>query len=561
MTDKQAQVAGAAHGSVVSAINSGSAPADSEIFDVVVVGGGGSGLAAAIEARTLNRRVVLLEKNPRVGGTTALSVGSISATNTPLQLAAGIKDSPADHLADMPLFATIDHRMGERGELAPPEPEPLLRLLANNVSDSVRWLVEKGVVFFGPMPEMPHRKARMHNIVPNSRAYIYHLERHARKIGVEIRTGWRVERLLSEGGRVVGVAARIDGKGERAVLGKGGVILASGDFSASQELKARYLPEPGPRVPPINPSSTGDGQRMAMALGGRIVNGHVSFASLRFPAPAKPSWIQRIPPYPWLMRLTVWGLANLPQALLRPFVLAYVTTFLIPELKLFHEGAILVNRRGERFVDELTRPDTAILDQPEQCAYAIFDDSVAKKFSAWPHYVSTAPGVAYAYLPDYRRNRPDLYASAKDAASLARKLGMPADALTRTIADYNAGKGLAGGVKKPLTGPLHCLGPIKNLMGYTEGGLEVDEQLRVLRQDGTHIAGLYAVGNTGQSGMMLMGHGHHLGWAFTSGRLAGRNAAFDAKTQDLQGAAEARAQALAKLAQNAAEVPSKRAAT
>jgi fumarate reductase flavoprotein subunit len=459
------------------------------------------------------------------------------------------------------LFATIDHRMGENGELAPPEPDSLRRLLAHNVTDSVRWLIDKGVVFFGPMPELPHRKARMHNIVPNSRAYIYHLEKHARKIGVEIRTGWRVDRLLTEAGRVIGVAARIEGGEERTLLGKGGVILASGDFSASPELKSRYLPEPGPRVPPINPTSTGDGQRMALTLGARIVNGHVSFASLRFPAPAKPSWIQSIPPYPWLMRLTVWGLANLPQALLRPFVLAYVTTFLIPELKLFREGAILVNRRGERFIDELTRPDSAILDQPDQCAYAIFDESVARKFSAWPHYVSTAPGVAYAYLPDYRRNRPDLYERADDIAGLARKLNMPADALTRTIEDYNAGKGLPGGLRKPLgPGPFHCLGPIRNLMGYTEGGLEVDEQLRELHQNGTPIPGLYAAGGAGQSGMMLMGHGHHLGWAFTSGRLAGRNAAFEAKSLDLEGSDEARKRAIAKLDRPAAEAP-KRAVT
>lgn len=76
-----------------------------EHFDVIVVGGGDSGLAAAIKARTQGRSVVQLEKNPRLGGTTSLSVGSINATNTRHQLDAGILDSPSDHCADMPLFA------------------------------------------------------------------------------------------------------------------------------------------------------------------------------------------------------------------------------------------------------------------------------------------------------------------------------------------------------------------------------------------------------------------------------------------------------------------------
>ena len=170
--------------------------------------------------------------------------------------------------------------------------------------------------------------------------------------------------------------------------------------------------------------------------------------------------------------------------------------------------------------------------------------SPARKFSAWPNYVSTAPGVAYAYLKDYRRNRPDLYERADSIAGLAVKLGIPADVLERTVAEYNAGAGLPGGSRKPLVQPpFHSLGPIRNLMGYTEGGLEVNERLEVIGADDKPIAGLFAAGGTGQGGMMLMGHGHHLGWAFTSGRLAGRHAALHVTTDDLPGAAEARQRA------------------
>ncbi|MFO0481670.1 MAG: FAD-binding protein, partial [bacterium] len=56
------------------------------------------------------------------------------------------------------------------------------------------------------------------------------------------------------------------------------------------------------------------------------------------------------------------------------------------------------------------------------------------------------------------------------------------------------------------------------------GGLQVSEQLEVVGASGQPIPGLYAAGSTGQGGLLLEGHGHHLGWAFISGRIAGRNA-------------------------------------
>ncbi len=506
-----------------------------ELFDVVVIGGGGAGLAASIEARFYGREVLLLEKNAKVGGTTALSVGSISASNTQHQIRAGIKDSPLHHWEDMPLFACHDKRMGEHGELAPRENGALRRLLADNVTDTLRWLMDKGVVFFGPMPELPHRKPRMHNVVPNSRAYAYHLERHARKIGVDIRENQRAVRLLQDGERVIGVECEGPDGTRREFVARGGVVLASGDYSANSEMKARCISEQAARIPAINPASTGDGQRMAMEIGSRIVNGHLSFFSLRFMAPTRSPLAQRIPPWPIVARFIVWALANLPQRLLRPFVLGYVTTFLVPELKMFSEGAILVNKKGERFVEELEKPEMALLDQPDQCGYVIMDDTLAQKFSAWPHYISTAPGVAFAYLPDYRRTRPDVYACGRTLAELALKLGMPAGALENTVGDYNAAAGKAGSTRPALLKPpYHSLGPIKNMMGFSEGGLAVNERLQVLGENDKPIPGLFAAGGAGQGGLLLLGHGHHLGWAFTSGRIAGRHAAFLATTEDLQ---------------------------
>ena len=104
-----------------------------------MIGGGGTGLAAAIEARSLGRSVILLEKNPKVGGTTAWSVGSITATNTPHQLAAGIQDSPAHHSEDMGRFVGHDPRFAN-GVPAPTEFEELRRYQAAQQQQSEQAL-------------------------------------------------------------------------------------------------------------------------------------------------------------------------------------------------------------------------------------------------------------------------------------------------------------------------------------------------------------------------------------------------------------------------------------
>ena len=102
---------------------------------------------------------------------------------------------------------------------------------------------------------------------------------------------------------------------------------------------------------------------------------------------------------------------------------------------------------------------------------------------------------------------------------------VPADKLAATLEAYNAGE---RGPRPALTRkPYYALGPIKSYVVFTDGGLKVSERLEVLREDGSAIPGLYAAGSAGQGGLLLEGHGHHLGWAFISGRIAGRNAALD----------------------------------
>lgn len=478
------------------------------LFDVVVVGGGGAGLAAAIEARESGRSVLLLEKNPALGGSTAWSIGSVTATGTPHQRRRGIVDSPADHWADMPGFA------GELGVRDNPE---LRRILCNEIPATFQWLLDSGVRFMGPMSEPPHRQPRMHNVLPNSRSFIYHLERRARRAGVDIRTGMRVTGIVQQGGRVVGA----DTEGEAGTLrftARGGVVLAAGDFTNSPECKARFMGPQEAKVEGVNLTATGDGQRMAEALGARIVNGDLALGpEIRFIAPAAETVMRRLPPWRWLAVFMEWSLDHLPAAVLRPFMMKFLTTALAPSTALFDGGALLVNQRGERFGDELDRPAWRLPDQPGKVAYIVIDRDLASRFSKWPDFVSTAPGIAYAYMPDYAKNRPDVYVQAATLEVLARRLGMDPAALAHSVSSAS---------RLPLgAGPYVALGPVRAVFVHSEGGLMVDQQHRVLGDGDQPLPGLYAAGSTGQGGLLLKGHGHHLAWAFVSGRRAGRFAA------------------------------------
>ncbi len=483
--------------------------------DLIVVGGGGAGLMAALAAARRGAKVTLIEKNQGLGGTTALSVGTICAATTRLQRAAGITDSLESHYEDMEKF------MGER---APRDNPRLRRLLVENTPEAIALLEAIGVTFMGPLPEPPHSQPRLHAVLPHSRSYIRHLAAACRKSGVAILTGRRVSGLARENGVVRGV--EFEG-GAAPLMAKAGVILASGDFSSADEAyKRRFMSGPLLAIGGINPTSTGDGQRIGASLGAEVVNGDLAWGpEIRFTAPPKPSIVSRMPTHKLVARGLLLAMKHAPQWLLRPILLRFVTTFLAPSHKLFDEGAILVNGNGARFCDELNRPQDAIGDQPGQTSWIVLDDAVARRFAGWPYYVSTAPGVGYAYLQDYARSRPDLYSTAPDIEGLAAKIGAPASALRDAVDRHNAALG-PGDRRKPLAkGPFHALGPAKSWIVFSEGGLRIDETFRVLDEARHPIPGLYAAGSAGQGGVLLEGHGHHLGWAFTSGMLAGRHAA------------------------------------
>lgn len=473
--------------------------------DVLVVGGGGAGLATAVAAAYTGARVALLEKQPTLGGSTALSVGSFCAAGTRLQRRRGLADSITAFVEDM---AAFDPRLIAR------DAPGLRATLAAAAGETLGWLERHGVAFAGPFPEPPNRVPRMHNVVPYARSYIARLSEAASRLGVRVVTGARAERLLvTASGRVAGAIVRHDGFASRLVARRG-VVLATGDFAGSAELRRRFLSPAAAAATPINPANTGDGHLLAAEAGAAWRNMDVIFGpQLRFPPPGG-TLVERLPSWRWLAALGAAYVNRAPRALLRPLVKSVLITHTSPSARLFAEGAVLVNLEGRRFAEE--RESTAELAfQPEGSGYIVLDQPLADLFSRYPYFISTAPGIAYAYFQDYAAARPDVVHRAPDITTLARTLTLQPEALAASFAE-------TGRAWRP---PFYALGPVRSMLTVTEGGIAIDPDCRVLRANGSVIEGLYAAGGAGQGGMQLYGHGLHIAWAFTSGRLAGQAAA------------------------------------
>ncbi|MFT4692512.1 MAG: FAD-dependent oxidoreductase [Verrucomicrobiia bacterium] len=496
-------------------------------FDVIVVGAGGSGLAAAVSAAENGCRVLVLEKRPEPGGTTGIAVGSFTANGTAMQRRSQIEDSLDHHSEDAGKFAP--------GSIEERNNDSLRRFFLSHSAETLEWLREMGLSFHGPNPEPPNRVPRMHNVVPNAKAYITTLQSRLIMNGGELVCSAQVKALLTtDAGRVTGVEVVCQDGQTRKIHARRGVVLACGDYAGSHRLIAKHKGDRYGQINGINPHAAGEGHELAESVGARLLNMDVTYGpEVRFMPPTGKTFFQQLLATSGLMaRLAGRLLPWVPKFVVTAYIKRLLVTWQHPENALFDDGAILLNCDGRRFCNEKSWPDReiAIADQPHKLAYLLLDERVAERYAKWPHFISTAPKIAYAYANDYLKLRPDIAVAADSVAALARSRELNAENMLKTVAEFNAV------VRREMADPFGrtddehelsgsrwvLLGPACAYFTTTEGGAAIDESLRVLDQEGNSIEGLYAVGQTGLGGQILWGHGLHIGWALTSGRLVGK---------------------------------------
>ncbi|MSQ56954.1 MAG: FAD-dependent oxidoreductase [Limnohabitans sp.] len=426
----------------------------SKSYDVIVVGAGGSGLAAAVSAAESGASVLVLESQQRPGGTSRMAVGSISAAGTRLQKQAGIIDNVQDFIADMELFTA---------DLLAHDNANLRQVLAEQAAPTVEWLSQMGVVFVGPYAESPHRVERMHNAVPGAASIVERLLIASQRLGVQIQTQAIVSELHQNAdGRVHAVSFKsLDGM--HRVSDRRAVILASGDFSASKAMRSAHLPLEASRAIPINPSNTGEMFDVSRKVGAQTLNmEHVLGPQMRFPVGTATYLANKMPSWPWLNRLTAVFFEYAPPALKKLLAKPMLMAHMSPSDQLFAQGAVLVDEVGQ-LLDHQS-PAKAIAMTALRRGFIVMPDHVAKKFNAPPYFISTAPSIAYAFIDDYISSRPDIAFKAKDLETLATLMGL------------SHAKGLRAGLSGIIAEYWVGLGPVQAMLTTTEGSLAINSQ-------------------------------------------------------------------------------------
>lgn len=230
-----------------------------ETVDVVVIGSGGGGYSAALEAANAGSSVIVLEKAEKTGGDSSLCDGILGGWGTRLAKAQGIE------LAADEVYAWFMAHPEWHGPLDP----DVARVLADKCGETIDWLEDQGVPFeekVGPKYSYTDLPA-IHQVEGKGAAMMKVLQENAEKAGVQTILKTRATNLVvDETGRVIGVNA-MQGKKSFRVKANKGVVLASGAHTANQPLLVALNPENKSLQPSSNPNSTGDGLAMASELG------------------------------------------------------------------------------------------------------------------------------------------------------------------------------------------------------------------------------------------------------------------------------------------------------
>lgn len=441
-------------------------------YDAVIVGSGGTGLAAAIQAHELGLDVAVFEKNVELGGNTNRASSGMNASETNVQLHHGVIDNVAD-------FYRETYKDG--GKL---NDKDMLGYFVYHSAQAISWLADHGIkldditVTGGMSKKRTHRPASM---APIGGFLVKNLLNVVAQQNIPVFNESKVDQLLqNDEGRVDGIKVSLDGQAKE-VKAKA-VILATGGFGASKDYMKRYRPDLVDYKTTNQPGATGDGLELAEGVGAELMQMDL--------IQVHPT-VQQDNPHVYLIGEAVRG-----------------------------EGAILVNAQGQRFVNELnTRKivSNAITALPEHSAYLILDQGIRDRVKAIEFYDKTG-----------------LVEHGDTIEDLAQTLKMDPAVLSQTVSDWNQAVkdqndeqfGRTTGMERDISKLGFFAIHIAPAIHYTMGGLHIDSKTHVLDGNGDVIEGLYAAGEVagGLHGNNRVG-GNSIAETIIFGRQAGMQVA------------------------------------
>ena len=454
--------------------------------DVVVVGGGGAGMSAAVRLAELGQQVILFEKASFLGGAISVSGGNQVIMGSQLQADNGVEDDSVESMV-------ADFEANGAGK----NNEEILTLFAENVGAATDWLVAScGIEFdagLHQLGEYSHNRELAYT--GGGAGFAERMRKAVERSGAAVYLSTKVESLLVEDGAVVGVkAVSTDGTKEYTVHAAN-VVLATGGYGNNKDMLTDEMKSAlyyGPST------STGDGIRMAEAVNAQTAN--MEYGK-RYP--------NGIEVDTGIAKSTIAG-----------------------NIVGWTMSAILVNADGNRVVNEKASNRTILeeeLQQPGGMLYLLLD---SETFEVWKTKLAPAgisEGDIEKYLAANGTTTP-VFAHGETLEEAAAAAGVNAENLAATVEKYNSfvekgedadfGRNASYLTMKIGAGPYYLIEQ-KPRFATTMGGLVVNTNMQVLNQDGNAISGLYAAGETcGQ----VMGDdspsGANNAWAITSGKLA-----------------------------------------
>ena len=461
--------------------------------DLVVVGGGGAGISAALRADELGVKTLLLEKTAQIGGTIAVSGGNQVVMGSKLQKEAGVSDDSVQSM--------VDDFMKNGAKLNVPE---LLTLYAENVGATTDWLNEYVGIEYD-MAGGLHKLAeysfnRELAFVGGGAGFGEQARKRMAQSGVDLRLNTRaIELKLDENKRVIGVIAQ-DEDGNTYDIAAKAVILATGGYGANKDLLSDALKS---SLYYGRATSTGDGLIMAQAVDAAT---RLMEYGKRYPNGVEVA--------PGLAKSTIAG--NIPA---------------------FSQSAILINKLGQRVVNEKASNRTILeaeVQQPDSMLYLLMDKATFDIFKTKLGPAGISEKDIDAWLAINGKETPR-FMTAPSLDALAEVSGIGADALKATVERYNGfvksgrdddfGRG-ADFLKAEIGEGPYYLVEQKPRFATTMGGLVISTDMQVQNTAGEAVPGLFAAGEVTGG---VMGDdspsGANNAWALTSGKLAAEAAA------------------------------------